>query len=345
MGAACTLGLVSCKDKGAEQWNNTPPPAQKEAPAEAGSQSLPASAEQQDLLNYMVFDIGKLVGDHAGDLEWHDSVRDMRNRLEEYYNTLKAQGSDEKTRMQLGLMLAEITRSMNAIDKALAYYNELLSAWEAQDEASRRSLEGRRTESSIANGIGACYLLKGKASEALPYYEKALEIDTAIFNELAPEDGGPLPSGDNLTPDLARAAEDILSSYRCLGDCQRWADDPEEARDTYKKGQELVKRMTNLNAAISLQYIRLLSAQGDLENSCGEIKKAGAAWIQAIQLAQNAFKIASSGTLRAKIRRDARKLETSIKTITPRLKEELEAAKAAELPEVEAVPAEEASEE
>lgn len=331
MGAACMLGLTSCGDKEAEQGKAESKAAVQEK-VEAPEKSTPVvveNAQQEELLNYMIFNVGKRIGDHAADMEWREDVRDMRNKLESYYESLNAQNGNVQTRIQLGLMLADITRSMGSIDKAQTYYADLLKLWESQDQETRASLEGRRERSSIANGMGACNLMQRKTAEALPYYEEALKIDTDIFNELAPDDGGALPAGDDLSPDLARAAEDILSSYRCLGDCQRWADDPEEARDTYKKGIELVNRMSNLNAGISLQYIRLLSAQGDLENSCGEIKKAGMAWAQACKLAEGAYKIAPNGSLRAKIRRDYRKLENSIKAIRPKLQEQQETARKA----------------
>lgn len=335
MGMACALGIVSCKDKGAEQWSQSKPAAQPAAPAEEPAVQAANNAEQQELLNYMIFNIGKLAGEQTSSPIWYEQVRDMRNKLEDYYNSLDARNDDPQMSIRLGLLLADITRSMKSFDKALKLYNDTLSKWEKQPEADRQSLEGRRIRSSIANGMGGCYLVQGKAADALPYYEKALEIDESIFDELAPENGGPLPMGNApISPDLERAAEDVLSSYRCLGECQRWAEDPEEARDIYKKGQTLAMRMNHLRPGASLQFIRLLSAQGDLENSCGQLQNAYIAWARALQLAQNLEKLGPAPAILAKAKQDQRKLIESLKAIAPKVRAEQEAQRAADEGEV-----------
>lgn len=327
--------MVSCKDKGAEAWSQEQ--ADKQAAATAAAEAAAAAqaaefAKQKELLEYMIFSVGKLAGEQTSNPVWYEQVRDMRNKLEEYYNSLEESGKDPQLSMRLGLMLADITRTMKAFDKALKLYGDVLSKWEKLPEADRQSLEGRRMRSSIANGMGGCYLVqRGKATEALPYYEKALEIDKAIYQELAPEGNGELPPGNApIDPNLERAAEDVLSSYRCLGDCQRWAEDPEEARDTYKEGQTLARRMNHLRPGASLQYIRLLSAMGDLENSCGQLQNAAAAWGYALQLSQNLEKLSLPTALLAKVKQDQTKLANSLKAILPKVRAEQEANRAAE---------------
>ena len=345
MGAACALGIASCKDKEGEPASapaaKETAPAAPETPAAvetpAAKPAAPMAENKEALLDYMIFHVGKQVGEYAGNAAWYEQVRDMRNMLEEYYNTLMASGEEPKTCMRLGLLLADITRTMRVYDKASKLYNDTLAQWESQPEAERQSLEGRRMRSSIANGMGSCNLLSNKAADALPHYEKALEIDKAIYDELLPAGDGALPTGNGITPDLERAAEDVLSSYRCLGDCLRWADDPEEARDTYKKGQALAVRMNNLRPGTTLQFIRLLSALGDLENSCGQLKNAQGAWVSAFQLGQNLLKMNLPAATRAKVIQDMRKLEESLKAISPKLRAELEAAQAAEAESAEPV--------
>lgn len=332
-GMACALGMVSCKDKGAEEWNQqqaaqAKAPVETAAPVKAAAETPSAeAAEQKELLNYMIFNVGKLAGEQTTNPIWYAQVRDMRNKLEEYYNSIEARGNDPKMSMQLGLLLADITRSMRAYDKALKLYADTLSKWESQPEAERKTLEARRMRSSIANGTGSCYLVQRKAVEALPYYEQALEIDEAIFQELAPADDAPLPAGNApISPDLERAVEDVLSSYRCLAECQRWADDPEEARDTFKKGQALAMRMNNLRPGASLQFIQMLSAQGDLENSCGQLQNAYMAWARALQLTQGLEKLGSTPpALMVKVKQDQRKLVESLKAIAPKVRAEQEA--------------------
>ena len=335
MSIACALGMVSCNEKEAEadtQTTATEAPATPAVDEAAAAAQAAAAAEQKEMLEYMIFNIGQLAGEQTTNPVWYEHVRDMRNKLEDYYNSLEARGDEPQLSMRLGLLLADITRSMKSFDKALKLYNDVLSKWEKLPEEERQTLEYRRMRSSIANGMGGCYLVQRKATEALPYYEKALEIDEAIFRELAPE--GPLPMGNApISPDLERAAEDILSSYRCLGECQRWADDPEEARDIYKKGQALAMRMNHLRPGASLQFIRLLSAQGDLENSLGQLQNAYVAWARALQLAQNLEKIGLSPSLLAKVKQDQRKLVESLKAIAPKVRAEQEANRAAEAEE------------
>lgn len=321
-GMACVMGLVSCKDKEADKPEVNPVD-------EAAVAKAAAADRQKELLDYMIFRVGKLAGSEVGNPVWQEEVRDMRNMLEEYYNSLDESGADPKTCLKLGLMLADITSSMRVYEKAMKYYNDTLAKWEALPEADRRSVEGRRLRSSLANGMGSCFLAQGKATEALPHYEKALEIDEEVFHELAPEDL--LPEGSvTIDPDLERAAEDVLSSYRCLGECQKAAEDPEEARDTYKKGQELAMRMNHLRPGASLQLIRLFSAQGDLENDCAKNREAAVAWSKAYELSKKLLEVAPQPSVRYKIVMNARNLEKSLKAISPKLREEMEAARAAE---------------
>ena len=282
------------------------------------------------MLDYMIYSVGNLVRQQASSPQWREEVRDMRNRIETYYNSLVQSGADMTSRVKLGLFLADTTRDLTAYDKALEIYATTLKDWESLPEAERNSVEGRRIRSSIANGMGSCYLATRKAADALPYYEKALEMDEALFNELAPANDEPLPADDNISADLARAAEDVLSSYRCLGECQFSADDPEEARDTYKRGQELVVRMKNLKPGMSIQYIRLLTALGNLESSCGQIRQAYAAWMNAANVAQRLRQVAPSPAVQAQTVRYLRELEGSIKSVGKQLEEAQKAQQAAE---------------
>lgn len=321
IGLISSLGLNSCNDDGSPRTPETAKapeiqPALPEAPAAT------ASPEESALLDYMLYNVGNMVGKQAANPLWRDSVRDMRNQVESYYNSLKAnQGNSIKT-VRLGQLYADITLNLAAFDKAIDIYNSVLKDWEELPESDRTGIEGRRIRSAIANGTGSALLSRRRATEALPYYEKALEIDTEIFNELLPPDSnGVLPPGDGASKDLERAAEDLVSSYRCLGECQFIADDPEEARDTYKKGQELVTRMNNLRPSVTLQFIRLLSSMGNLESNVGETKRAFAAWSSAANLAQRLLRTAPSASVQAQVRNFLRELEPSIKSVGQKLKE------------------------
>lgn len=327
MGIICALGMASCKDNGAERWDGkkdapqgqTQPAEPANTPTASASNSYPG---QQELLDYMIFSVGDMVRRQAGTAIWRDEVREMHNKLEDYYNFLEEKGQDLTTRIKLGLFLADSARDLSAYQKASELYERTLKNWESQPEDVRSTVASRRMRSSIANGMGSCYLMQRKATEALPYYEKALEIDMSLFNELAPADNAPLPTGDALSPDLAQAAEDILSSYRCLGECQLFAEDPEEARDTFKKGQELINRMKNLTPAVSMQFVRLLSSLGNLESSCGQLRQAQQAWVVAASIAQKLLQAAPSLAIQAQAARYYRELGGSIKSVAKELQQE-----------------------
>ena len=320
LGVVCALGLSSCKKENAPNWWKNLWGSDKETEV-APPAPVAVNHEQAEMLDYMIYSVGALVSQQASNPLWREEVRDMRNRLENYYNGMEARGASLAERVKLGLFLANATRDLTAYDQALEIYNTTLANWEALPEEVRNSVEGRRSRSAIANGMGSCYLARRKTADAMPFYEKALEIDMALFNELAPANDAPLPSGDALPADLARSAEDVLSSIRCLGECQFLAEDPEEARDTYKRGQELAMRMKNLSPAISIQYIRLLSAMGNLESRCGQPRQAYAAWTTAAGIAQRLRQVVSSPSLQAQIVRYMRELEPSIKSVAKQLEE------------------------
>lgn len=331
LGVACAFGLSSCSDESSPGWWKSlwGSSEQKDAPAveEAAAPSVSAaSSNQKEVLDYMVFTVGQRVRQLAANPLWREEVREMRNRLETYYNTLSDSAEDKTTKVKLGLFLADAARDLTAYNKALEGYTATLKDWEALPEAERNSIPGRRTRSAIANGMGSCYLAQNKAAEALTHYEQAMEIDKAIFDELAPADDAPLPTGSALSADLARAAEDVLSSYRCLGECQFAADDPEEARDTYKSGQDLAMRMKHMPMSASLQLIRLLSSLGNLESNCGRYLHAAQAWVTARNYAQQIAKNPNTPAAgQAQAARFFRELDGSLKSIAP----QLEAAKKA----------------
>lgn len=323
MGLACALGTTSCSDENTPEWwkdlwgSSSEKPAAEAQPVVVNNNNT----EQKELLDYMIYSIAEKVRHEASNPAWHDDVRDMRNRLEEYYNSIEANGDNYQDTLRLGLFLANATRDLAAYQRALNLYNKTLSKWEAAPEEFRTGIEGRRMRSAIANGIGSCYFAQNKASEALSYYENALELDRALFEELAPADKAPLPQDDNISPELVNAAVEVLSSYRCLGECQLKAEDPEEARDTFKRGCELALRMKHLKPGMSIQYIRLLSALGDLEYSVGQLRQAYAAWTQAAGVAQKLQQVAPTAAIKVQATNYFRNLEAPIKNTAKELQE------------------------
>lgn len=319
LGFACTLGLSSCKD--ACQSAGSQPSAGDQA-ASAQAPASVADAQQAELLNYMIYSVGEHARRLAADPAWVEDVRDMRNRLEEYYNSIPQTPATLAERVKLGLFLAHATRDLRAFQRAISAYDSVLQLWQELPDADRTSPQGRRTRSDIENGKGMCLMALGKRADALPLYKKALDLDKARFEDLAPENNAPLPQGDDISPDLVQAAEDVLSSYRCMGECQLLADDPESARDTYKKGTELAQRMKHLKPGMSIQYIRLLSSLGNLESSCGRKQQALAAWQQAAFYANQLQQAAPSPAVKAQAALFLRELAPSIKTLSRELQAE-----------------------
>lgn len=339
LGLVCALGLSSCSDENTPGWwkkLTSGSSAETAQPAEAASKDAAASEEaaitKDEVLSYMIYNVGNTVRQQASSPLWRAEVRDMRNVLESYYNAHVKNGSNLVESVRLGLFLADTTRDLTAYDKAIEEYTAVLANCEKLTEEQINSVDLRRLRSAIENGLGSCYLAQRKPREAQPHYENALEIDQSIFAELAPADDAPLPTGEALTPNLAKAAEDLLSSIRCLGECQFMAEDPEEARDTFKRGQDLVVRMKNLAPPMSIQYIRLLTDLGNLESSCGQMRQAYAAWMNAASIAQRLRQVAPTPAIQAQAARFLRELEPSIKSVGKQLQDAqaAEAAKAAD---------------
>lgn len=328
LGIVCALGLTSCSDENTPSWwkrlTGKKEKAVATAPAatpEAAKEAPAATADEKELLNYMIFTVGDLVRRQASNPTWHNEVRDMRNRLDDYYTKLEQNGGDMELRVKLGLLLADATRDLAAHQKALDLYAHVLQEWETLPEETRTTPAFRRIRSSIANGMGSCYLSRNKPADALPYYETALKLDEERFKALAPADGGALPMGDSIAPDLVQAAEDVLSSYRCLGECQLMTDDSEEARDSYKRGIDLARRMNNLQPSASLQYIRLHTALGNLESRCGQTRQALLEWREAAQWAQKLRQAAPSPAVQAQTARILSTLEPLIRAAVKQLQE------------------------
>lgn len=329
-GLACALVATSCSDESTPGWWKSLTGSQssaKEAPAKPAATTAQENDARNELLDYMIFTVGEKVNHLATQPEWTEEVRGMRSRLEDYYNKLEEKGADLPLRVRLSIFLADSARNLRAYAKASEGYQTALKNWENLPADIRTSITGRRLRSAIANGTASCLLMQNKAAAAQPYYETALKIDEEIFNELAPDQGQPLPL--NPGPELERAAEDVLSSYRCLAECLQYADDPEEARETFQRGHTLATRMKHLKGGMSIQYIRLLSALGNLESRCGQLRQAQAAWTLAANLAQRLRQATSSRSLQAQAQRYLRELEPSIKSVNKKLKEEAAAAAAA----------------
>ena len=315
----CAAALDSCKDEAAKQ-----PEATASTTASASTTVAVAPAANDDvhakqLIDYMIFEVGSSLSREADKPMWRELVRDMRNQVEAYYNALRSTNEDPERLVRIGLFLADGARHLSAFQKAYDIYTATLKDWDALPENTRNGVNGQRLRSFLVNGLASCLMQQRKMTDALPYYEEALKLDKARYKQLAPEEGKPLPTAENMGQDLENAAEDLLVSYRCLAECQLFADDPEQARETLQTGQKVALDMKNLSTGITFEFVHLLSTLGTLESRIGQPRKALAAWLQAAGLADQLRKSSSSPADKAKAITLLRELTPPIKAVQTQL--------------------------
>lgn len=318
LGAAVLATLCSCED---DKKNTETTPTE---PTPVAAPTADPAAAKAALFDNLIYTIGKLASERVNDPEITEPVREMLALTEAYYQTLADTGTMEKAK--LSLRIAEITRDLTAYAKAQTAYETAQADFDALPEATRNTKEARRHQSAIYYGKGVSLLSRRMFNDALAWYEKALESDLSIYKELAPAEGEALPEG-SVEPELSRAATDVMSSYRCLGECQFWADDPEEARDTYNKGIALAKELDKLSPEMSLEYIKLLANLGNLESRVSNKKEALSAWVQAVNFCQRLY----ASNRRADIRLEARRCFESLRPNVLTLARELQDASAAQV--------------
>ncbi len=321
-GVATLLCLCSCGEK----------EEAKTEVATSSAKAAPAAADvsRQALADKMIYGLGRRVGELAGNPEWSEDVREMLDLLENYYRDMAPTSEGKMERARLALRVAETMRDLTAYEKARTAYEQAQKDFDALPEEARLSPDGMRLQSAIYNGQGSCLLSLGRGTEALPCYEKALASDMALYTKIAasvPADGT-LPEGE-VHPEVARAAADVLSSYRCLGECQLWSDDPEEARDTYNKGIEFAKKLDKLSPVMTLQYIRLQGALGNLESRCGREREALSAWGQAASFCQRLCATSCPPSFKVQAARYLETLKPSIINLNRKLQTASEAEKEA----------------
>lgn len=295
LGMGTALFLSSCGEK-----EEQPAPVEQAAPAaaeqpapEVAAEPAPAPEVAEDklaetkeaLFNYAVYTLAQKVSSPEKFPELNSTVKDMLEMLRDYYAELQ-KGEACMERARLALQIASTTRDLGAYSKAQGEYENAQKEVELLPADVQGTPEAQRMLSACHNGVGVCLLAQNKAAEALQKYEAALAVDEAQYQAVAPKEGEELPDGE-VEEKLSRAASDLLDSYRCLGDCQRALDDPEEARTTYMKGQTLAQRLKRLSSDMSIAYVKLLTSLGNLDNSSGKTQDAMGAWVMAAKICQS----------------------------------------------------------
>ncbi len=334
LGMASVLCLSACEEKEAEPApadaqpapaaeQPAPEPAPEPAPAPEPEPSQ-AESGRDALFNFAVYTLAQKVTSPEQFPELNSMVKDMLEMLRSYYAELQ-KGDASLERARLALQIASTTRDLGAHSKALGEYENALKEIEALPEDVRNTPDAQRMLSSCHNGVGLCLLAQNKASEALPKYEAALAVDEALYQAVAPKEGEELPEGE-VEPNLSRAAADLLGSYRCLGDCQRAVDDPEEARTTYMKGQELAQRLKRLSSEMSIAYVKLLTSLGNLDNAMGKSREAMGSWVMAAKVCQSLNASSPKLEVKAETKRCFEALLPAIQSVGQKLQSEQEEA-------------------
>lgn len=287
LGIFSALCLTACHDseQDATPGESQPDPAAEEAAKAAEAAALREQA-REDLYHEALYVLASKTTDVTLYPALNAEVKILLEKMETYYRALEQDSDSGAERAELSQLIANTTRDLGAYAKAEELYKRAMSDYAALPDEYRSSTEGARACGDLESGLGSCLLAQNKAGDALPHYEKALEIAQASYDACAPAEAPEGTPAEAPTPELSRAARDLLDSLRCLGDCQRYADDPEEARSTYLKGQELVQKLKTLTPEMAISYVKLLTALGNLDNSYGRSKEAYAEWVLAARICQ-----------------------------------------------------------
>lgn len=307
LGLASAWALCSCSDEKTEAAPVAEQAAEQAAPAAEEPELSDFDKSRDSLFDHMVFRLAQKVSNPELFPEVNAEVRDALALLNEYYAALAKEPDMAEERARTALLIAGITCDLGAYAKAYAAYEDAMKQVDALPEDIRNGRDANRSRSMIESGLGACLLYQGKSADALEHFRKSLELDLAIFKELHPDEKKALEE-NNVDPEVAQAASSVMDSYRCLGDCYNVQGDTEEAKETYKKGLEMVPTLRVVTPTMAIAYIKLLIASADLENSTGNMKGAYVAWYQAGDLSK---KIAL-GNHPIGVRAEAKRLNESL---------------------------------
>ncbi len=288
LGILSTLCLSACHDSEQDSTpaSAQPDPAAEKAAAEAEEAAARREQAREDLYHEALYVLASKTTDITLYPALNAEVKILLEKMEAYYSALEQTNESGVERANLSQLIAKTTLDLGAFAKAEELYKRAMNDYTALPEEYRSSAEGTRAYNELESGIGSCLLAQNKASDALPHYEKALDIAQSTYNACAPAETPEGAPAESPSPELSRAARDLIDSLRCLGDCQRYADDPEEARSTYLKGQELAQKLKTLTPEMAISYVKLLTALGNLDNSYGRSKEACAEWVLAARICQ-----------------------------------------------------------
>ncbi len=280
----------------------TPAPAATAAPAPAPvTETAPPAVEtaknaaeetQEELNRYLNGEVMDLIIKSANSSAVRDVATVLLEKLENHYQAI-SEGPFDVARLELAVDIAECQRQLTAWERAYASYERALKDWEALAMKDKTEIRIQRLKSSIYNGLAFTLLARtSNASSntdenrqtALNYFKEQLDSDLSIFNAVGPKEGDALPAG-SWSDDINRATNDLISSYRCVGDGFLLTGNNEDALAAYLEGVKIAQRVQKLSEQPTLQLIRILSSLGDLQLKMDKEKEAVQSLTSAAQVA------------------------------------------------------------
>lgn len=312
-GAAALVGaalLAACGDD------------EKDQKVEAGAQPVSASAPEnargettcresccQEFVDRSIFEVADMLRAYVQAPEITESVRILHELTEKYLEALYAAKSpspeDLLYRCRVESKLGDLRADLQAFDRAAEAYARVMKTMDSLPEKLQGTVPARRVKSATLAGQAWLAIVKGDLEAAQKNAEGALAIDESLVEQLAPK------QGETPHPAYEPVARDLMGSYKVKADILNMRDDPEEARDTYKKAIELAKQLKQGSPETARKLVVVLSALGDLEKQTGNIDKAIESWFSAAKFCQELAK-QSRRDVKAQAVRDFKALKERI---------------------------------
>lgn len=291
-GAAALVGaafLTACGDKEKEQK----PEAAAQPSATPAPESVPDEGPCresccQEFADRTIFEVADMLRTYVQAPEITESVRLLHELTETYLNALYAAKSpspeDLLYRCRVESKLGDLRADLQAGDRAAESYAQVLKTMNSLPEKLQGTVPARRVKSATLAGQAWLAIVKGDLDAAQKNAEAALAIDESLVEQLTPK------QGETPHPAYESVARDLMGSYKVRADILNMRDDPEEARDTYKKAVELAKQLKQGSPETARKLVVVLSALGDLEKQTGNIDRAIESWFSAAKFCQELSK-------------------------------------------------------
>ncbi len=347
-----SASLSSCGDEAKQKENAsaapTPPPAATPAPAPeteakpSATASAPVALTREEAkkqLDELLYnEVKTLINTTAANPTIRDTATMLLERLENYYKSM-SQEPVSIERVKLALDIASFQRELGAWQRSFDSYERALKEWESLDIKQKAELPIQQIKSSIYNGLGAVLLylpipaddaeqIAKQKKDSLNYFKEQLDNDLSIFTAAAPKEGETIPD-EGWGSEVDRATQDLISSYRCVGDGLRFNDEIDQAREAYTQGVKVAQRVQKLGDKSSLQLLKILSALGDLERSQEKKQEAYSHWGTAVRIATQISKSSRSSSSKFEAVQIANRLTPLLQRLQLELQQEASEAEAA----------------